>query len=320
MTIVKIKRNIANKNRNIDDDLDGDGLANSGCELVVVGDQTCNVPYDLYDLSDLKEVLSLNTWNCCLTEEERFSLSMYIPDIDHETFLCTLQALLNGKDLFFGSPLETFFRRMKSGFYSPQVVPVREGLRFLEKRKHYHSLVLYHDNMNRKFFDMKKAWSNCEATATVEERIRILNKKPLLLLDLNAIPQDGDCLDSPCYKKIKHSKKSKGKGLVKARPVEMNLLSSFEPRSEALEMRKRMPRGVLRIKPRGEFSQVERPVTVPFKQLLHHMEDVNNDRGQKTVNFPAMYKQKNIARAKIGPAVNNMDLVLPKGSEFEIKI
>lgn len=284
MTIVKFKHQGAlhanhkqRKFRNFkiiaeaDDDEDEDGFnfSDSGCELVTFGNQICNIPYDLYDLSNLKYVLSVESWNSCLNEEERFSLSAYLPDMDHESFLCTMQELLNGDNFLFGSPVETFFQRMKSGFYSLQVTTKRENLRFLEKCKHYNSLKLYHEEMNKKFLDMKETWSECVWSMTVEEKIQKLkkksNKKPLLLVDLNALPQEDETLDSPLDENVRVNKRLKGKGVVKERPTEMNLLSSFETK-------KGMPKGVLKIKPRGDLGQVEKLVTIPFPQILRRFD------------------------------------------------
>lgn len=48
------------------DDLDLDEIIEAGSEYCMLGDQLCSIPYDLYDLPDLKEVLSVETWNSCL--------------------------------------------------------------------------------------------------------------------------------------------------------------------------------------------------------------------------------------------------------------
>ncbi|XP_020264239.1 uncharacterized protein LOC109840130 [Asparagus officinalis] len=265
----------------IDDDVDDSDPAEVGCELVIVGDQTCNIPYDLYDLTSLKDVLSLETWNSCLTEEERFYLSAYLPDMDQETFSLTLKELLNGDNLLFGSPLENFFCSLQGGFYSFQVAPIREGLRFLQKREHCHSLRLYHESMNEKFEDMRKAWSNCLPSTTIEERVRIWNnrkiQKPVLLVDLNAIPTDEETLKAeefPLLKKTKYmgdglnlhthaidlnsvamNTKPKGKGVLRIRAMETNSTSNQRIRnlpSASRETCKRVPKGVLKIKPKAD--------------------------------------------------------------------
>lgn len=281
------------------DEFDDSDLADVGCELAMVGDQMCSIPYDLYDLSDLKDVLSLETWNSCLTEEERFHLASYLPDMDHETFVLTIKELLSGANLFFGSPLEKLFHGLQGGLYSVQVSPVREGLRFLEKQGHYHSLRLYHENMTRRFGDMSKAWSNCLSSTTVEDRIRIWNKKkdqkPVLLVDLNAFPADEETLskgdkrleDFPLLKKTKYmdeglnlhnsaidlnraaaKTKPKGKGVLKLRSVDTNATSNHRMQkfpSDSWEPCRRVPKGVLKIKPKSDpFNQPERPVTTPI--------------------------------------------------------
>jgi len=281
------------------DDFDDSDVADVGCELTMVGDQLCSIPYDLYSLPDLKDILSLETWNSCLTEEERFYLAAYLPDADHETFVLTINELFSGDNLFFGSPLDSLFHRLQGGFYSPQVTHVREGLQLLQKRGHYHSLRLYHESMTQRFVDMKKAWSSCLSSTTVEERVRIWNKgkdqKPVLLVDLNAFPADEETLnrgekkvkDFPLLKKAKYmddglkphtpaidlnsvavNTKPKGKGVLKVRSIETNAILDHRMQSlpsDSWKSCKQVPKGVLKIKPKvGLLGQTERPVTIPI--------------------------------------------------------
>ncbi|CAA7409555.1 unnamed protein product [Spirodela intermedia] len=170
-------------------------VADVDCELIKIRDQICSVPYDLYDLANLKEVLSLETWNSCLSEEERFSLTAYLPNVDQETFWLTIRELLGGEDVFFGSPLDVFFQRLKGGLYSPRVSQSREALQFVHRCGHYHSLRLYHEKMAQTFISMQKAWRECLPSTTAEERIDIWNRqkapaKPVYMVDLNALPAD----------------------------------------------------------------------------------------------------------------------------------
>ncbi|XP_020587905.1 uncharacterized protein LOC110029801 [Phalaenopsis equestris] len=278
------------------DDPDDSETSDAGCEHALVNDQTSNIPYELYELPNLKEILSLETWNLYLTEEERFHLAAYLPDMDQETFEVTLIELLGGGNLFFGSPLEILFCRLKGGFYSLQVTFFRERLRFLQERGYHHSLRSYHDSLSQKFVEMKKAWSNCEPSTSVEERVQILKnkkkQKPVLLVDLNVFPHDEElssrgvkkvmglpALTKPTFMKeeaITHipamdlnklalSNRTKAKGVLKIKPPEMNSLPKRVVQSlptESSEPFRRPPKGVLRIKPKVyHTSLVERPRT-----------------------------------------------------------
>ncbi|KAI9182392.1 hypothetical protein LWI28_024916 [Acer negundo] len=182
----------------LEDGSDDFELAEVNCELGLVEGQLCNIPYELYDLPNLKEILSIETWNSCLTEEERFCLSAYLPDMDQQTFCLTMKELLGGIDMYFDSPLDIFFNRLKGGFYPPNVASFRECLQFMQRRKYYHSLRSYHDNMEEMFKEMSRLWSQCEKTVGVEGRIykwrTRRQKRGKTLLDLNSIPEDGDLL------------------------------------------------------------------------------------------------------------------------------
>ncbi|XWS76768.1 hypothetical protein CRYUN_Cryun01aG0206000 [Craigia yunnanensis] len=182
-----------------DDDLDDCDFQGISSELGIVEGQISSIPYELFDLPDLREILSLDTWNSCLTEEERFSLSAYLPDMDEWTFWLTMKELFTGSDMYFGNPMDTFFKRLKGGFYPPKMTCLRESLQFLERRRYYHALRSYHDKMAQMFIDMRKLWDECDMSAGVEERLytwRTRRKcRDTNLLDLNALPHDGYLLN-----------------------------------------------------------------------------------------------------------------------------
>ncbi|OAY85535.1 Nuclear factor [Ananas comosus] len=146
----------------------------AGTELCQVGNEVCALPVELYDLPDLGSILSVSTWNECLSEEERFALAEFLPDMDLETFSQTLRELFAGKNFHFGSPLNTFYDRLKGGLYSPKIVTYRRGLNFFHRCKHYHFLRKYHNSMVGRLNQMRDVWQNCE-DYSIEERLRRLN-------------------------------------------------------------------------------------------------------------------------------------------------
>ena len=264
------------------------------CELGMVEGQLCNIPFELYDLPDLREILSLDTWNSCLTEDERFYLSSYLPDMDQHTFWLTMKELLGGSDIFFGSPLDIFFNRLKGGFYPPKVACFREGLQFLERIKYYHSLRFYHDNMVQKFINMGKIWAHCEMNTGVEERIYLWtrkNRKVTDLLDLNTYPEDAFLLGKEVSPKlvthqlsrqsVKSTRenelllplvangkksvapKSGGKGFLK---LKASVNGSSEKHDGSLEQYYSAPRGVLKVVPRVPSIQPTQSRAVSARQ------------------------------------------------------
>ncbi|KAI0503997.1 hypothetical protein KFK09_014944 [Dendrobium nobile] len=278
-------------------ELDDFEISDPGCEYALVNDQICNVPYELYELSNLNEILSLETWNSSLTEDERFYLAAYLPDMDQETFSLTMLELLRAANLFFGSPLEIFFHRLKGGFYSLKVSHYRERLEFLYVRRYFHSLRSYHERLCQKIVDMRKAWSNCRPNTCIEERVQILNnrkyRKPVFLVDLNAFPTDEEfsskaenkVMRLPQVKKPRHinevesthvpamdwngmglNSRKKAKGVLKIKPLTMNVASKqigLQLHTESQELYRRPPKGVLKIKRKGyPNSLVERPKVI----------------------------------------------------------
>ncbi|XP_020107740.1 uncharacterized protein LOC109723690 isoform X2 [Ananas comosus] len=156
------------------DELDLSELGDAMTELCQVGNQSCSIPLELYDLPDLGSVLSLDTWNETLTEEERFALSANLPDMDQETFALTLHELFSGKNFHFRSPLITLFERLKGGLCDPRMVLYRGGLNFFQRRRHYCHLRKYQNSMVGSLIQIRDAWKNCEGYG-IQERLQLLN-------------------------------------------------------------------------------------------------------------------------------------------------
>lgn len=153
-----------------------DEVTERGSEMCQIGSDTCTVPSQLFDLPSLKGVLSLNTWNYCLTEEERESLALHLPPIeDEDTFKDTIRDLLGGEIFHFTSPIDDLFERLKGGLCHPRVSRYREGLKYLQRKEHYHLLRHYHNHFVSLFVEMQKQWENCP-DADIDERLEIWDR------------------------------------------------------------------------------------------------------------------------------------------------
>ncbi|OMO67593.1 Nuclear factor related to kappa-B-binding protein [Corchorus capsularis] len=156
------------------DDFDLLELGETGAEFCQVGSLTCSVPFELFDLSGLEDILSLDVWNDCLSDEERFSLTKFLPDMDEDTYMRTLNDLLKGNNFHFGSPINKLFDMLKGGLCDPRVALYREGLNFFQKRQHYHNLRKHQNNMVVNLCQIRDSWLNCRGYG-IEERLRVLN-------------------------------------------------------------------------------------------------------------------------------------------------
>lgn len=291
------------------DDSDDYKIAEVGCEVGIVEGHLCSIPYELYDLLDLKEILSLETWNSCLTDEERFSLSAYLPDMDRQTFWMTMKELLGSDDMFFGSPLAELFERLKSGFYPTKVTYFREGLQFLQRRTYQHLLRSYHENMVQTFLDMKKVWNQCQPCISAEERVYIwktrTNNMGMDPLDLNANPVDGYVLSKevdtkaimrPLLKKTNYvgSKGAKShllppvangmklvsntsaKGILRIKQAGMNVFQTHIAKSVSSDNWAQhwpAPKGVLKILPKGLSSRQEQLRAMPVRSEANQLSE-----------------------------------------------
>ncbi|KAL3824599.1 hypothetical protein ACJIZ3_020628 [Penstemon smallii] len=156
------------------DDFDLLELGETGEEFCQVGGQTCSIPYELYDLPGLKDVLSMEVWNEVLTEEDRFGLAKYLPDMDQENFVRTLKEIYSGDSLHFGNPVDQLFDMLKIGLCEPRVALYRQGLNFLQRRTHYHNLRKHQNTMVTNVCQIRDAWLNCKGYS-IEEKLRVLN-------------------------------------------------------------------------------------------------------------------------------------------------
>ncbi|KAL9293955.1 putative nuclear factor related to kappa-B-binding protein [Arabidopsis thaliana] len=156
------------------DDFDLLELAETGAEFCQVGNVTCSIPFELYDLSSLEDILSVDVWNECLTEEERFSLSRYLPDVDQLTFMRTLKELFEGCNFHFGSPVKKLFDMLKGGQCEPRNTLYLEGRSLFLRTKHYHSLRKYHNDMVVNLCQTRDAWVSCKGYS-IDEKLRVLN-------------------------------------------------------------------------------------------------------------------------------------------------
>ncbi|KAJ6833351.1 uncharacterized protein M6B38_340295 [Iris pallida] len=156
------------------DSLDLSGLGEPSTELYQIGRHTVSLPLELNDLQDLSPMLNLETWNNCLSEEERFALSEFLPDMDQETFTQTLKELFSGKNFHFGSPLSNLLTKLKGGALDPRIVLYSRGLICFKKHMYYHLLREYQNSMVGSLERIHDAWQDCSGYG-IEERLRILN-------------------------------------------------------------------------------------------------------------------------------------------------
>nr|XP_043609326.1 uncharacterized protein LOC122581219 [Erigeron canadensis] len=156
------------------DDFDLLELGETGEEFCQIGDQTCSIPFELYDLSGLDDILSMDVWNDILTEDERLGLTKYLPDMDQEHFMRTMKELFTGSNFHFGVPVNKLFEMLKGGLCEPRVSLYRQGLGFFQKQRHYHVIRKHQNTMVNNLVQIRDAWSKCRGYS-IEEKLRVLN-------------------------------------------------------------------------------------------------------------------------------------------------
>ncbi|KAF8402799.1 hypothetical protein HHK36_010890 [Tetracentron sinense] len=272
------------------DDFDLSDLGESGAELCQVGNHIFSIPFELYDLPSLGEVLTLDAWNDCLTEEERFSLSEYLPDMDQDILMLTLKEIFSGSNFHFGSPFVKLFDMLKGGLCEPRAVLYQQGSNFFQKRRHYHFLQEYQNSMVISLTEIRDAWRNCQGYS-IEERLRVLNimrsQRSLMYEKMEDSGLESDSereefaegLWGKKLNKIKHGAKMGNHAVYTASPT-FDVPSKGGPMSlEPVKYGKQNPKGILKIS--GSKVASTKELMGCFPSIKHGFETKSRSYGLK---------------------------------------
>ncbi|KAJ6680336.1 NUCLEAR FACTOR KAPPA-B-BINDING PROTEIN [Salix purpurea] len=116
------------------------------------------VPREIFDLQNLEEVLSYETWQNHLSEDERNFLTQFLPTgLDTEE---VVEALLAGDNFHFGNPLLRWGAALCSGNLHPDVVLCQEQHLKADKKAFYSKLQDYHIDMITYLQKLKDTWES----------------------------------------------------------------------------------------------------------------------------------------------------------------
>lgn len=252
-------------------------------QVCQVGDKVCEVPLELFDIPDLTQILSLETWNFALTEEDRESLFSLLPPIDEDTYRLTLKDLFAGETFNFSSPLADLLQLLKSGQCHPKAVCYHDALLCLQRREHHHNVRKYHNGMVNSFLEMQHLWQ-CYPDSNMEDRLemwktwKLKKARPPLqfFYDKNVGPVRSHRLQSLLNRKTKFLKSKEnakasqvpaafaapadedskvvGRSKVDRKPKKEVELSVKSVHGSALDkMKKPRPKGVLKLLPKASL-------------------------------------------------------------------
>lgn len=162
------------------------------------------VPSALTVLGDLSQVLNTTTWNELLTEEERDQLRAYLPATQSARQQeATVKRLLGGENFNFSSPLTTFFRDFKSGFYHRDVVRYKAKVEKLQRRKYELDLMSYRARQLQHVLAWKDA-AGLIAPGSAEDRV--WQTPPRRIYAMSSRRGDGGLESSPASAKRKRKR------------------------------------------------------------------------------------------------------------------
>ncbi|KAL7212246.1 hypothetical protein ACSBR2_015007 [Camellia fascicularis] len=118
------------------------------------------VPYEIFELDNLKEVLSYEVWKTHLSENERNYLMQFLP-MGAEMHQ-VVQELFAGDNFHFGNPFIKWGDSLCSGNLHPDAVLHQEQCFKTSKKSYYSELKKYHKGMVGNLLTWKEKWASCK--------------------------------------------------------------------------------------------------------------------------------------------------------------
>ncbi|GLJ18080.1 hypothetical protein SUGI_0319140 [Cryptomeria japonica] len=104
------------------------------------------VPSEIFDLADLSEILTTDSWNDCLSPADRCYLHSFLPQQDKSD--CLVESLLRGKLVRFGKNcVGEWGEKVCMGQQSPDFLVHRENKIRHYRSKYLKGLTNYHETM-----------------------------------------------------------------------------------------------------------------------------------------------------------------------------
>lgn len=119
-----------------------------------------SIPGEIFGLENLKEVLSYEVWENCLSESERNLLTQFLPsgtDADQ-----AVHSLLTGEDHHFGNPFLKWSSSLCSGDLHPDNILHMDRQFRTDKKAYYSELNQYHTEMIEVLKKWKETWARCK--------------------------------------------------------------------------------------------------------------------------------------------------------------
>ncbi|XP_058179893.1 uncharacterized protein LOC131298438 isoform X4 [Rhododendron vialii] len=128
-----------------------------------------SVPHEIFDLDNLKEVLSCEVWQTHLSENERTYLTQFLPK-GAETHRI-VQELLAGDNFYFGNPSLKWGASLCAGNLHPDAVIHHGKCLKTSKKSYYSGLQKYHNGMIGNLLLWKERWGSCKDPEEIVNQI-----------------------------------------------------------------------------------------------------------------------------------------------------
>ncbi|GER46191.1 nuclear factor related to kappa-B-binding protein [Striga asiatica] len=120
----------------------------------------CSVPQEIFELENLREVLTYEVWQSNLSDTERYFLSQFLPKVPEPDII--IQDLLAGEDFQFGNPFIKWGSSLCYGELHPDNILHKEPSLKAVKKAYYLDLQKYHSCMIVNLEKWKEKWASCK--------------------------------------------------------------------------------------------------------------------------------------------------------------
>lgn len=244
------------------------------------------VPPELFQLKDLKDILNVEVWKGCLSPSERRFLRGLLPEgADYGSLV---RALARGDNFCFGNPLVDWGKQLLKGGLNPDFVQQKEVDLKQAHKEHYQKVQRYHDKMLETLRVLKEEWAPCKSVENaVGSKPR---RRKSRVRDCPTANTANDCATEGIASRFeRHRQKSKRRKVESFQQVSgrTNLLSA----KDSQNIRHRCDKNVYN----DDFSQHMRVLKVTrnqYAEVLHLMKGERDELPVSALSSVLNHQQK----------------------------
>ncbi|XP_013784419.1 nuclear factor related to kappa-B-binding protein-like, partial [Limulus polyphemus] len=146
-------------------------------EKCLLGNKIVFLPQEICEQEEIfKKVMSLETWDSVLSENQRCHLMKFLPSFsenDQEEKKDILRKLFDGENFKFGNPLRKFFKKLNDGVMAPDVAKMTALLRKATYREYRYQQQQYYCRLLQEILISRKKLLDAASVLPPHQHVKI---------------------------------------------------------------------------------------------------------------------------------------------------